>query len=107
MLLSLLLLLSIAGSNAAQQAQEPDKFFHEYVGLTDEQIQSIRAGKAMAKVLHSRTPDEVFVFGVVYVQSTPERYLKLASDVDALRKLPNYLAIRKFSDPPKLTDFDG
>jgi len=107
MLLSLLLLLGSAGPNAVEQTTEPDKFFHEYVGLSDEQIQSIRSGKALAKVLHSRTPDEVFVFGAVYVQSTPERYLKLASDVDALRKLPNYLAIRKFSDPPKLTDFDG
>jgi len=86
---------------------EPGKFFHDYVRLSDEQIRSIRSGKALAKVLHSRTPDEVFVFGAVYVQSTPERYLKLASDVDALRKLPNYLAIRKFSDPPRLSDLDG
>jgi hypothetical protein len=36
--------------------------------------------KAVAKVVESRTPDEVFVFGSVYVQSTPEKYLKLASD---------------------------
>src|SRR6266436_5695963 len=55
-----------------------------------------RNGKAVAKVMESRTPDEVFVFGSVYVQSTPEKYLKLASDIDALRKLPSYLAIRKF-----------
>ena len=39
--------------------------------------------------------------------STPEDYLKLASDVDSLRKLPNYLAIQKFSDPPRLSDLDG
>jgi len=38
--------------------------------------------------VESRTPNEVFVFGSVYVQSTPEKYLKLASDIDALRKLP-------------------
>src|SRR5262249_31397984 len=65
------------------------------------------SGKAIAKVLRSRTPDEVFVFGSVYVESTPERYLKLASDVNALRKLPGYLAVRKFSDPPQLSDLDG
>jgi hypothetical protein len=41
------------------------------------------------------------------VESTPDRYLALASDIDALRKLPNYLAIRKFSDPPVLSDLDG
>ena len=89
------------------QDVEPFKFFHEYVGLDEGQISAIRSGKPVAKILESRTPDEVFVFGSVYAHSTPEKYLKLASDVDALRKLPSYLAIQKFSDPPKLSDLDG
>jgi hypothetical protein len=103
-----LLLLSFAylpASNA--QNVEPFKFFREYVGLKEDQIAAIRNGKALAKVVESRTPDEVFVFGSVYVHSTPEKYLKLASDIGALRKLPSYLAIRKFSDPPQLSDLDG
>lgn len=105
--LLLLPLLSSARSGANGQEAEPSKFFREYAGLGDDQIQAIRQGKAVAKILESRTPDEVFVFGSVHIDSTPERYLKLASDIDALRKLPNYLAIRKFSDPPQLSDLDG
>jgi hypothetical protein len=89
------------------QNAEPIAFFRGDVGLKENQIADIRLGKAVAKVLESRTPDEVFVFGSVYVQSTPETYLKLASDIEALRKLPNYLAIRKFSDPPQLSDLEG
>lgn len=81
--------------------------FVSYVGLGDDQIQSIRHGKAVAKVLDSRTPDEVFVFGAVYIDAAPESYLKLATDIDALRKLPSFLAIRKFSEPPQLSDLDG
>jgi len=84
-----------------RQNVEPFKFFRDHVWLKDDQITAIRNGKAVAKVMESRTPDEVFVFGSVYVQSTPRKYLKLASDIDALRKLPSYLAIRKFSDPPQ------
>jgi hypothetical protein len=103
--LLLLSLVQIPASNA--QNVEPFKFFRDYVGLKEDQIAAIRNGKAVAKVVESRTPDEVFVFGSVYVQSTPEKYLKLASDIDALRKLPSYLAIRKFSDPPQLSDLDG
>jgi len=57
--------------------------------------------------LDSPTADQVFVFGSVYINSTPERYLKFASDLDALRKLPSYLALRKFSDPPQLSDLAG
>jgi|SRR5215467_2292621 len=49
----------------------------------------------------------VFVFGSVYINSTPERYLKFASDIDALRKLPSYLALQKFSDPPEISDLTG
>lgn len=107
LLLALLLLslLHLPASNA--QNVEPFKFFRDYVGLKEDQITAIRNGKALAKVVQSRTPDEVFVFGSVYVQSTPEKYLKLASDIDELRKLPSYLAIRKFSDPPQPSDFDG
>jgi hypothetical protein len=96
-----------AWSDRSDGAVEPLHFFREYVGLNDDQIAAIRGGKAVARILESRTPDEVFVFGAVYVRSTPEDYLRLASDVDSLRKLPNYLAIHKFSDPPRLSDLDG
>jgi hypothetical protein len=105
LVLFLLSHVQLPASNA--QNVEPFKFFRDYVGLKEDQITAIRNGKAVAKVVESRTPDEVFVFGSVYVQSTPEKYLKLASDIDALRKLPSYLAIRKFSDPPQLSDLDG
>ena len=100
-------ILAASALAASGQDAEPFKFFREYVGLNDEQIKNIRSGKAVAKILDSPTPDEVYVFGSVYVNSTPERYLKFASDIDALRKVPNYLAVQKFSDPPKLSDLEG
>jgi hypothetical protein len=100
-------IVSASALAASVQEAEPSKFFREYVGLNEEQIKNIRSGKAVAKILESPTPDEVYVFGSVYVNSTPERYLKFASDIDALRKVPNYLAIQKFSNPPKLSDLEG
>jgi hypothetical protein len=86
---------------------EPFNYFREYVGLNAEQIQSISNGKALAKVLDTGSADQILVFGAVHIDATPEKYLKFASDTDALRKLPSYLAIRKFSDPPLLSDLDG
>ena len=106
-LVSLLLSLQVASATAMGQSAEPFKFFQEFVGLTGNQLAEIRNGKPIAKILESQTPDEVFVFGVVYVRAAPEAYLKMASDVAALRKLPNYLAIQKFSAPPQLSDLDG
>lgn len=95
---------------ALSQAETPDelyKFYREFAGLNDQQIASIRSGKAIARVVDSSNPDEVYVFGSVYVDGNPESYLKLASDLDALRKLPSYLAIQSFSDPPQLSDLEG
>jgi len=104
-LLALLLSPAIgSGIPSADRLAEPDTFFHEFVGLNDDQIREIRGGKAIAKVLDSPTADQVFVFGSVYINSAPELYLRFASDIDALRKLPSYIAVRKFSDPPQLSD---
>lgn len=106
-LLSALMLSIVQHAASSAQDVEPFKFFRDYVGLHEDQITAIRNGKAVAKIVESRSPDEVFVFGSVYVRSTPEEYLKLASDIAELRKLPNYLAIQKFSDPPQLSDLEG
>ena len=100
-------LLLMAPLAEAQGPDEPYRFFREFVGLSEDQIAAIRSGKAVAKVVEPRTPDEVFVFGSVYVEASPESYLELVSDVDALRKLPGYLAIQSFSDPPQPSDLEG
>jgi hypothetical protein len=93
-------------SQLKDNAAEPIRFYREFVGLTDEQIRQIHEGRAIAKILDSPTADQVFVFGSVYIHSTPERYLTFASDLNELRKLPSYLAIRQFSSPFQLTDLE-
>jgi hypothetical protein len=91
----------------SQASSDLQTFFKNYVGLTQDEIEEIQHGRTIAKIAPSRSPDEVFVFGAVYIEATPESYLKLAANIDELRKLPSYLAIRKFSDPPKLSDLYG
>jgi hypothetical protein len=99
--------IPVSGRATEEQRDELREFFEKYIGLSGDQIKAIRSGQSVAKILDSSTADEVFVFGAVYVRSTPEEYLKLASDIDALKKLPSYLAIHKFSDSPLLSDLDG
>jgi hypothetical protein len=94
-------------SAASEQVFVLDKFLRETVRLNAGQIDSIHREKAVATVLESPTPDEVFVFGTVHVEATPESYLRFANDFDALRKLPSYLAVQKFSNPPQPSDLDG
>ena len=99
-----LLLSGVATLTAGQQALVIDKFFKESVGLNSGQIDSIHRGKPVAISLDSADPNQVFIFGSIYVDAAPESYLKLANDFDAMRKLPGYLAVQKFSNPPRLSD---
>jgi hypothetical protein len=81
-----------------------ETFFRDDIGLSEEQVAAISSGTAIAQTLHSRQADEIFVFGAVYVNATPKAYLEFARDFDYLRKLPGYLAIDAFSNPPQLSD---
>ncbi len=91
----------------AQTSQEPSTFFKQFIGLQDDQIAAIQQGKAVTKVLSTKTPSEVAVFGAIYINASPEEYLKAVRNVEGLRKSPSYLAVRKFSSPPTLSDLEG
>ena len=92
---------------ASQQTREPHTFFKKYAHLTDIEIRSIEQGRAVAKILHSDDPNEIYVFGAVYVNAEPAEYLKLAMDVNRLGSLPQYLGVKKIGEPPGLSDLDG
>jgi hypothetical protein len=91
----------------SQTSAELESYFKNAAGLTAEQIAVVHGGKAIGKALKSRISDEIFVFGVVYIKAAPESYIKFANDFDRLKKLPEFLAIRKFSDPPQVSDLEG
>jgi len=84
-----------------------ETFFQQNIGLNKDEVAGIRNGQPVAKAMPSRNPDEVFLIGAVYIHATPEAYLRYAGDFDRLRKLPSYLALGVFSDPPQLSDLNG
>lgn len=88
----------------SQSSPALQTFFRQNIGLSQDQITAIRDGQPFTKNLMSRTPAEVFLFGAVYIHATPESYLQFAHDFERLRKLPNYLALGVFSNPPQPSD---
>jgi hypothetical protein len=100
-------ILSGALISAGQTTREPIIFFREQMGLSEDEIAMIARGKAVSKVLPSKAPAEIFVFGAVFVNATPEEYVKLAFNMGRLRRLPSYLGVGRFSDPPMLSDLEG
>ena len=102
-----LVLIGSAWPGWAQTDAEVQAYFKDSIGLTPEQIAAIRSGQGVVKKLPSRVPAEIFVFGAVYIQAAPERYLDFALDFDRMRKIPGYLGIAEFSTPPQLSDLEG
>jgi len=104
-LVGLIAVASTAGSS--QSNPDLQTFFRQDLRLSQDQIDAIRSGQPVAKTMPSRTPAEVFLVGAVYIHAAPESYLKFALDFDRLRKLPSYLALGVFSNPPQLSDLKG
>jgi hypothetical protein len=101
------IILSGALVGAGQTIQEPHTFFRDRIGLSDGQIATIDGGGAVVKMIPSEIPAEVFIFGATHVNAAPEDYHKFAFDMSRLRNLPIYLGVRRFSNPPTLSDLEG
>ena len=102
---ALLVLMAVAALPGFSQSN-PDlqTFFRQNIGLSEDQIAAIRSGQAVAMALPPRTPAEVLLFGAVYIHAAPETYFQFARNFDRLRKVPGFLALGVFTDPPQLSD---
>jgi hypothetical protein len=106
-------LLVMAASPVAVTASaqgQPETFFKQKMGLSDAQIQQIRQGQVVTKVMPSGdTKLGVLVLGAVYVNAPAEKFAAVYKDVSRLRKLKVYLDLQVFNvggAPVKLADFD-
>ena len=100
----LVLIAATALPGFSQSNPDLQTFFQQNIELSPDQIAAIHSGHPVTKTLPSRTPAEVFLFGAVYIHAAPESYVHFAHNFDRLRKLPNYLALGVFTDPPQLSN---
>ena len=103
----LVLIAAISMPCFSQASFNLHTYFKKYIGLNEKQIRDIRNGNGLAKTLPSRIPDEIFVFGAIYIHAKPQNYIALSRDYDRLRNLPGYPAIGEFSSPPQPSDLEG
>jgi hypothetical protein len=84
-----LLLTTRAAPGLAQTSPELKNFLSQKIGLSQDQIAAIQHGQPFAKNVQPRSPAEIFVLGVIYVNAAPESYIssRLISIVSA--SIPN------------------
>ena len=71
-------------------------FLRTEVGLSQDQIEDIRAGIPVVKTFPARSPTEIFLFGAIYIHATPESFLQHAPDFDRMRRNSRFLALGVF-----------
>ena len=105
---ALLVLMAVASLPGFSQSNPNlQTFFRQNIGLSEDQIVIVQSGQAVTKVLPPRTPAEVLLFGAVYIHAAAEAYFQHVRNFDRLRKVPNFLALAVFTNPPQLSDLKG
>src|SRR5512138_63461 len=92
-LVSAILAIAVASASGSAHVDNQLSVLFGQLGLSAQQTDSIDAGRPVAKVLSWGGPSEVFIFGAVHVDGSPETYLKLARNLARLSGTPGYLAI--------------
>ncbi|MCK7503990.1 MAG: hypothetical protein MZV70_07750 [Desulfobacterales bacterium] len=101
---ALLLALSLASAVAVHAVQRvPLEIFTDF-GLTPQQIAAIDAGQAVAKILPWGGPSEVYVFGAVHVEGSPDTYLEAARDIGRLSRTPGYQGAGEIREDATVAD---
>src|SRR5215471_15246583 len=93
-------LVTAASLLAPANVTSPEEFLREKMQLSPEQVTDIQKGKAVAKILSSSKPSDIYVFGAVYVHARPDAYLQFMQDMNRLKNVSGYLGVGAFSTPP-------
>ncbi|HEU4688559.1 MAG TPA: hypothetical protein VFS23_09375 [Vicinamibacterales bacterium] len=85
---------------------DPFSFFEPVVTVTPSERQRIDSGEVLAHVLPARD-GEIAVFAVSKLEAEPEALVRWTHRIEALKRSPYVIAIRRFSNPPVLSDLDS
>ena len=105
--LSSILLVMAVSLFASTNTSLPEEFLREQMQLAPEQITDVQNGKAVAKILPSSKPSDIYVFGAVYIHAKPAAYLQFMQDMNRLKNVSGYLGVGEFSKPPAFGDMAG
>ena len=104
---ALLLALSLVSGVIVHAVQRVPLGIFTDLGLTPKQVAAIDAGRPVAKVLPWGGPSEVYVFGAVHVEGSPDTYLEAARDVGRLSGMPGYQGIGEIREDATVADLSA
>jgi len=94
---SIVVVMAVSLFGFANVASSPEEFLRHEMQLSPDQISDVQNGKAVAKILPSSKPSDIYVFGAVYIHAEPGAYLRFMRDISRLKKVSGYLGVGEFS----------
>jgi hypothetical protein len=96
----------IQGSALVGHADDPFAFFKPVVTVGPGDRQRLDRGEVVVRVLPAHD-NQLAVFAASRLDAEPDSLIQWSSAIEHMKKGPYVLAIRRFSDPPVLSDLDG
>lgn len=85
---------------------DPFAFFSPVITIDAGERERIERGEVVARILPARD-SEVAVFAATRFDAEPEALVRWTKAIEALKRSPFVVAIRRFSHPPVLSDLDA
>jgi hypothetical protein len=100
-------LVAVHHSAAARQAGPPEKLasLSVLVQFTPAEVQKLKAGEPVSKLLESDPDHEVAVAGAVWINAPVRKYVESIKDIEHLEQGDGFLVTKRISDPPRPEDF--
>jgi hypothetical protein len=100
----------LAGAEVVGQSRlasgDPFAFFEPVVSITTDERLQVDRGEVVVRILPARD-GEIAVFATSRLDAQPEALVRWTKAIEALKRSPFVLAIRRFSQPPVLSDLDA
>lgn len=100
----------LAGAEVAGQSRlavgDPFAFFEPVITITADERQQVDRGEVVVRILPARE-GEIAVFATSRLDAQPEALVRWTKAIEALKRSPFVVAIRRFSQPPVLSDLDA
>jgi hypothetical protein len=81
-------------------------FLQRQAGLTETEQAPLLQGEPVTLVLEAAAPQEVAVFGAVWVRAPIARYVAAVQDIEQMERGGSFRITKRISSPPRLEDFD-
>lgn len=82
-----------------------DSYLSTTVRLSAAELKLLMSGGPITKLLDTDASKEVAVFGAVWIDAPPHRYVDSVSDIEEFEKGGGFTLTKRISSPPRLEDF--